>query len=104
MPGDSFQGQAVDSILGLTESGNLNQYLVNRSTGKVSGFVLKSGWGAYAHVTAGACDSGSGVPVYGVTGSGNGYLWYDRDGYNLSGADLGPVGLKGTGLYGGLAD
>jgi hypothetical protein len=104
MPGGTFQGAPADSLLVVTESGNLNQYIVNLSTGKVSGFTLKTGWNAYAHVTSGGCDSGAAAPIYGVTTSGNGYLWYDRNGFNLSGADLGPVGLKGTGLFGLLAD
>lgn len=102
--GGNFQGQPVDGLLVITESGNLNEYLVNLATRRVSGFNLKTGWNAYAHATSGGCDTGDGVPIFAVTNSGNGYLWYDRDGYNLSGADLGPVGLKATRLFGSLAD
>lgn len=102
--GGTFQGAKADSLLVVTGGGNLNQYLVRLDTGKAAGFTLKSGWSAYAHATFGGCDTGTGAPLLGVTTGGNGYLWYDRNAFNLSGADLGPVGQRGTGLTGLLAD
>jgi hypothetical protein len=104
MSGGTFRGAPSDSLLVVTEAGNLNQYIVSLSTGRVSGFNLRSGWSAYAHLTSGGCDTGRGAPIFGVTKSANGYLWYDRDITNLTGSDLGPIGLKATGLTGLVVD
>lgn len=103
--GGTFRGAEVDGLLGISTTGALVEYVVRLQDRVARGFVLRSsGWGGMAFATSGGCETGLGRPIVGVTPGGQAYAFYDRNGYDLSGADIRGTGQVGRGFSGLLFD
>ncbi|HMM97349.1 hypothetical protein [Phycicoccus sp.] len=103
--GGTFYGGKVDSLVALSASGALMEYLIRTDTRAPRGFVLRSsGWGGFQRISVGACTKSSSRPISGVTPLGDLYAYLDTNGFNLTGSDIRGAGKVGHGFVGLLFD
>lgn len=95
-----------DDIVGLMSTGAVRAYLIPRDTYQsLAVFTLVSrGWGSYAHLSIGSCDTGKARPLVAVTKDGVAQAYLDRNGDDQRGSDIRWVGVVDKGWTGLLAD
>lgn len=93
-----------DVFIGNTAAGSLIEFRVKRDSSKKirTAVLAKTGWGRYAHVTAGAC-SGKGRPIIGSDTRGIATIYLDANGTDRSGRDIRKMGTD-TGWTGTFFD
>lgn len=97
---DIASGKA-DVLLATTSTGMLLEYVIPRADPTKWGrYVLRtSGWGGFESLNVGGCGTTASDPrkVYlGTTDDGNAWTYYDPNGRDFSGANLGTVGKVAT--------
>ncbi len=106
--GKNVRGQTRygDDIVGILSTGALRAYLIPRDTYQsLATFTLApKGWGDYAHLSVGTCDSGKARPFVAVTKDGQVHAYLDRNGDDQRGDDIRWVGVVNRGWTGLIAD
>ncbi|MBK7722191.1 MAG: hypothetical protein IPI32_08210 [Austwickia sp.] len=95
-----------DDIVGVMSTGAVRAYLIPRDTYQsLAVFTLiPKGWGDYAHVSVGSCDTGKSRPIVAVKKDGQVQAYLDVNGDDQRGTDIRWVGTLTRGWTGLLAD
>lgn len=106
--GKNARGQTRygDDIVGVLSTGAVRAYLIPRDTYQsLAAFTLvQKGWGGYAHLSVGSCDSGKARPLVAITKDGQAQAYLDVNGDDQRGGDIRWVGVLGRGWTGLFAD
>ncbi len=106
--GKNARGQTRygDDIVGVLSTGAVRAYLIPRDTYQsLAVFTLVNrGWGNYAHLSVGSCDSGKSRPLVAITKDGQAQTYLDVNGDDQRGTDIRWVGVLGRGWTGLFAD
>lgn len=106
--GKNARGQTRygDDIVGVLSTGAVRAYLIPRDSYQALAVftLVKKGWGSYAHLSVGSCDTGKSRPLVAITKDGQAQAYLDVNGDDQRGTDIRWVGVLGRGWTGLFAD